>query len=119
MAAVMPPPPHIGKVEFEPDKVVFHEGERGNKAYIIQQGEVEIFRGEGDQKRVLAVITAGGVFGELALVDDGPRSASARAVSRTVCTTLDKTRIQQVVKAADPSIQSLLKLMLAIIRNRG
>ena len=62
-------------------EVVFDEGEEGQAIYIIASGEVLICRqGQGDSGR-LAQLGAGTFFGELALLDDSPRSAQARAAS--------------------------------------
>ena len=60
--------------------VIFEEGQPGHNMYFILGGKVEIFRGEGDGKKVLAVLSKGEFFGELALIDAQPRIAGARAV---------------------------------------
>ena len=62
-------------------EVIFDEGEEGQAIYIIARGEVLICRqGLGDAGRV-AQLGPGTFFGELALLDDSPRSAQARAAS--------------------------------------
>ena len=62
-------------------EVVFDEGEVGQAIYIVASGEVLICRqGQGNAGR-LAQLGAGTFFGELALLDDSPRSAQARAAS--------------------------------------
>lgn len=58
---------------------VFREGESGNSLYIVAEGEIDITRGD----RVLETVGPGGIVGELALIDDKPRSASA--IARTDC----------------------------------
>ncbi|MBL8251960.1 MAG: cyclic nucleotide-binding domain-containing protein [Candidatus Competibacter sp.] len=64
---------------FPAGHIVFREGETGNSLYIIAEGEVDITRGG----RVLETVGPGGIVGELALIDDKPRSASA--IARTDC----------------------------------
>lgn len=61
-------------------EVIFDEGEEGQAIYFILAGQVTICR-QGDSGRPIAVLGAGQVFGELALIDGGPRSAQARAAS--------------------------------------
>lgn len=62
------------------DEVVFDEGDDGQAIYIVLEGEVIICRqGRPDDGR-LALLGAGSFFGELALLDEGPRAAQARAV---------------------------------------
>jgi CRP/FNR family cyclic AMP-dependent transcriptional regulator len=57
--------------------VLFREGDPGDFMYVVQSGEVEIRRRVGDVERVLAVLTSGEFFGEMALVNARPRSATA------------------------------------------
>ncbi|MBL8260497.1 MAG: cyclic nucleotide-binding domain-containing protein [Candidatus Competibacteraceae bacterium] len=64
---------------FPAGQPVFSEGESGASLYIVAEGEVDIMRGG----RVLETVGPGGIVGELALIDDKPRSASA--IARTDC----------------------------------
>lgn len=63
--------------DYEPGAVLFREGEPGDFMYVIQSGEVEIRRTIGEVERVLAVLPAGEFFGEMALINQRPRSATA------------------------------------------
>ncbi len=60
-------------------EIVFDEGDDGEAIYAIVSGEVEILRAEGERQQRLALLGAGEVFGELALLDQAPRAAQARA----------------------------------------
>lgn len=63
---------------------IFIEGDPGIGLYVINQGEIEIYQGEGKEKTVvLARMSDGDFFGELALIDGETRSASA--IARTDC----------------------------------
>lgn len=61
-------------------EVVFKEGDVSDNAYIIKTGQIEISKGEGKQKVVLAVLKEGDIFGEMGLIEDKPRSATATAL---------------------------------------
>ncbi|HVU50669.1 MAG TPA: cyclic nucleotide-binding domain-containing protein [Polyangia bacterium] len=66
--------------DYAPDALIFKEGAVGEKVYLIISGAVRISRtvpGMGEE--ALAVLRAGNHFGEMALIDDFPRSADARA----------------------------------------
>jgi len=69
----------VHKREYRAGEPVFAEGDPGLGMYIIQEGEVTIsISGKGDGDRELAVLGDGDFFGELALIDESPRSANAR-----------------------------------------
>lgn len=68
---------------FERGETVFRQGEPGEVMFLVQSGAVEIATGEGSGRRVLAVLGPGEVFGEMALLDRRPRSATATAARRS------------------------------------
>lgn len=78
------------------DQVIFREGKPGNAAYVVQEGKVEVFKTlNGDEEVILGTIEAGGLFGELALVDNKPRMASARATERTVLIAINRQTFEK------------------------
>jgi CRP/FNR family cyclic AMP-dependent transcriptional regulator len=64
---------------FQPGETIFAEGEAGDCMFAVLEGEVEIQR----SGHVLERVGAGGVFGEMALIDQSPRSATA--IAGTLC----------------------------------
>ena len=64
----------------------FREGDIGDALFILEQGRVVIFKQSGDKEFILRHAQAGDCFGDLALIDLTPRSASVRA--ETYCTTI-------------------------------
>jgi len=74
------------KVRFKAGEVILSEGEDGNTAYLIVTGSVDVSIGEGDGARTVATLTAGEVFGEMSLLEPGPRSATVTAVTDAECT---------------------------------
>ncbi len=70
---------------FEPGQTVFEAGDRGHALYLIESGRVKISHTNlDDREKVLAYLNAGEVFGEMSLVDDAPRSATATVVEPAV-----------------------------------
>jgi CRP/FNR family cyclic AMP-dependent transcriptional regulator len=63
-----------------PDEIVFDEGEEGQALYLVMSGHVQISRNRGDTRDIVTELGPGNFFGDLALLDDSPRSAQARAV---------------------------------------
>jgi CRP/FNR family transcriptional regulator, cyclic AMP receptor protein len=65
--------------KFEPGEVIFSEGDKGDKMYVIRSGEIEVER----DGKIVETLSGGGIFGEMALIDGSPRAATARA--KTAC----------------------------------
>lgn len=65
---------------FQPGEVVVHVGDPGKSIYLLVHGEVEVHEGEDDKSKTLARLVSGSVFGEMALITDAPRVASAVAL---------------------------------------
>lgn len=70
---------------FEPGDVIFHQGELSNAAYRIVSGKVEIIDPSITPPLHLAEIGPGEIFGEMAMVDNRPRSVAARCVEKAEC----------------------------------
>ena len=66
-------------------EVLFHEGDEGDKLYVVTEGKVKLGRTSSDgRENLLAILGPGQMFGELSLFDPGPRSATVTAVTDTV-----------------------------------
>lgn len=96
--------------------VVVREGEPGNRAYYIEAGRVRILRHGPAGETTLAVLGPGEVFGEMALVDNRPRSATA--VCEADCTLLAVPRhyLDEAMRRADPVLPLLLKVLIRRLR---
>ncbi len=83
---------------FEAGDSILEEGSIGLGLFIITAGRVEVFRIHDGRKVVLAVLGAGNVLGEMALLDDQPRSASAVALEDTEYLLLTREGFRTLVK---------------------
>jgi CRP/FNR family cyclic AMP-dependent transcriptional regulator len=70
------------RVEYASNELIFCEFEPGNEFYIIQTGRVKIVKLINNNEKTLDVLEPGDVFGEMAILEEEPRSASAIAVDR-------------------------------------
>jgi putative ABC transport system ATP-binding protein len=107
--------PHFTGADREPEElfleagqVVFHQGDRGDLVYAVEEGEIEIYRiRELGAEEPLAVIGAGNYFGEIGPMFNLPRSASARArtASRVTACSLRafRRRFPAAVNAPGPA----------------
>ena len=89
---------------FDPDEYIFEEGDPGDCAYIIESGSVEVSLDKGGRKLVIATLGAGEVLGEMAIIDNHPRTATARAIERTKVTAIPLDYVEQKIENADPTV---------------
>lgn len=108
----------IERKTFAEGDVIFKQGSNGRTAFIVQKGSVQIFRTtpEGAEKP-LAVLGLGAIFGEMALIDDKPRMATARAAEPLTVIVVNEQMLQQKLEKADPFIRGLMNIMAETIRN--
>ena len=72
-------------VAFNAGDIIIAEGDQGSTAFLIVRGQVEVVVGDGSREKAVGTLDAGEVFGEMSLIDPGPRSATVRAVTDTEC----------------------------------
>ena len=78
--------------------VVFHEGEPGDKLYLILEGKVRISRNvSGMGEEALAVLGPGDAFGDMSLIDEFPRSADARVHERCRLLSISKDAMEDLL----------------------
>lgn len=86
----------VERIEFEPGATIFSENDKGDALYVVDSGSVRIWILDEDAKPVtLAELPEGHFFGELAVLDRGPRSTNASAVTSTVLHRLSSDDFQQ------------------------
>ena len=79
----------VGREHFEASETIFRQGDLGDRIYVIVDGTVEVVLEGSGKESVLARLGPGECFGEMALVNDSPRNATARSVSAVNVLTLD------------------------------
>ncbi|MEB3228756.1 MAG: EAL domain-containing protein, partial [Synechocystis sp.] len=102
---------------YQAGELIFSEGDEGNYAYIVEEGQVEIWTVVNGDRLVLNVLEPGRLFGELALVDWKPRSASASALSDCILSVVTPEQVSQRLEAADPILRLLLLVVMDSFRS--
>ncbi len=87
-----------GPVQVKQGEVILVEGDTGKEMYIIEKGRVEIFRKASGGEQPVGLLEAGDFFGEMGLLDDQPRAASARAAEDTKLLLIDHTTFDQMLR---------------------
>jgi CRP/FNR family cyclic AMP-dependent transcriptional regulator len=81
----------VDSVKITGGEILFHAGEPGESLFIVKSGEVELFiKDTTGQKIILSIAEKNGMFGELSLLDNKPRSATAVALTDTELLVLDR-----------------------------
>ncbi len=96
--------------------MIIKKGDHGSSAYVVDSGEVEISIPTPAGTKVLATLSTGGIFGEMALIDSGIRSADAIAKVETVCFIIPEKTFKEQVDKADPLIRGLLRVLVRNVR---
>jgi len=81
---------HLPRKLFRSGEIIIREGDVGDAAYMIVSGRCRAYRVVGEERETLAVMEAGDVFGEMALLLDEPRAASVEALDPVTVLVLDK-----------------------------
>ncbi len=98
--------------KYEEGQAVFVEGESGSEMFVVLSGQVEISKQSAGQPGVIATLEAGEMFGEMALVAGGKRSASAIAKgenTQVVC--IDQARFVYLVSQQPAFALSVMRMM--------
>lgn len=91
---------------FEAGEAIFEEGDPGDKFYIIAQGKAEVFTVNRYGKRIsLDIWGEGGYFGEIALLEQKPRTASVYTLTPCTCLALNREQFLNIL-AQDPEVQA-------------
>ena len=108
----------IGRRRFEKDHLIFREHESGDNAFIIAEGKVEILRETSEGPMSLRILHKGAMFGEMALIDDQPRMASAKAVDGPVeLLEINKKMFKKKLDEADPFTRGLINILANTVRD--
>ena len=76
-----------------PGTHLFKEGQHADAAYLIQAGQIDLYRGAGDRRRVVSRVGEGSVIGDIAMFSDAPYISSARAVGHVTAFKFERERL--------------------------
>lgn len=92
--------------------IIFKEGTTGDKMYVVKDGEVEL----SAHGKVIASIGKGGIFGEMALIDKKPRSATAHAQTDCILAPIDEERFLELVLQKPTFALDVMKVLVERLR---
>jgi len=103
----------VQEVRVPAGELLFAEGSEGTRAFIIQQGELEILKTSGGREVLIAVRKPGEVIGEISLLQASPRTASVRARSEAVLLSLEKEQLDELLRTSASALQAMFHTVLS------
>lgn len=102
---------------FKDGEVIFREHDPSDAAYLIIEGKVEIIHGrKHDADTTVAVLGRGEYFGEMGVIDNNPRSATARAKGETACMSVSQAEFMDMLLNRPQESIELLKVLFERLR---
>ncbi|MCO6450425.1 MAG: CoA-binding protein [Caldilineales bacterium] len=95
---------------------LFEEGAPGDKAYVVQEGHVEILKASGGRQVLLAVRGPGDVIGEMSLIEEAPRNATVRARTDVKFLAISQEQLDQLLENSPSAAKALLHTVLSRMR---
>ncbi len=97
-------------VTFQPGDVIFCEYEPGDNFYLIQSGRVQIVKILGDIEKNIDILYPGEIFGEMAILEEAPRSATVVAIDKVKALEFNRENFEVLMKGNPQIAFKLLKL---------
>jgi signal transduction histidine kinase len=107
----------VEEVHLDSGEQLFAEGSPGDWAYIIESGELEIYKTSEGREMLLAARGQGEVIGEMSLLENMPRNASVRASLPTVLLALSQDRFELLLDTSPTAARQMLNIVLTRWRN--
>ncbi len=101
---------------FKAGEWVFHEGDSGDCAYLVESGEVQIVLERGSELIPLVCYGEGSLFGEMSIIGDQPRSASAFAQSDCKLRKISREQINRRLDQADPILKVCMSVLIGHLK---
>jgi CRP/FNR family cyclic AMP-dependent transcriptional regulator len=105
------------EVNFDPSQVIFARGDAGREIYLVVSGRVRlsVLTAEG-RELSFAHAEAGSIFGEIAMLDGGPRSADATAVGKVSALSLSKPALKRLMETQPHVADAAVRFLCSRIR---
>jgi len=103
---------------YETDELIFEEGQPGAVLFLILDGKVAVEMCREDHTTTLAILEKGAFFGEMALLNEAPRSANARSVERTYTLALYRNDLSRLIQRDPQTACQIYRALASIIGDR-
>lgn len=104
---------------FQPGELVFEENQPPDHLYLVVAGRVEVFRRVDAHERPLAYLGDKECFGEMAILDEQPRSASVRALDTTTVLKIDRESFRELIFERPQIAFAIFKILSGRLRHQN
>jgi CRP-like cAMP-binding protein len=104
--------------KYEIDELIFEEGQPGAALFLILDGKVAIEMPRENHTTRLAILERGAFFGEMALLDEAPRSANARSLERTYTLALYRNDLSQLIQRDPQTACQIYRALAHMVADR-
>jgi CRP-like cAMP-binding protein len=104
--------------KYEIDELIFEEGQPKASLFLILDGKVAIEMCREDHTTTLAILEKGAFFGEMALLNEAPRSANARSIERTYTLALYRNDLSRLIQRDPQTACQIYRALASIIGDR-
>ena len=99
----------VKQVYYDPDDILFEEGDPPAGMFIIEDGTVEVYRQEGARRTSVAKLGRGEVIGELSLVEGVPHTRNCRALTHVDALIVEPEQLEQALTQSPPLVRMVLR----------
>lgn len=113
-----PEPPAAPKLSlFKPGDIIFNEGDDGDKTYIIKSGSVKIVTQYDDKVVTLGILKGGACFGEMAVITNEPRVATAIAEINSQIYVIDRSHVRKMMDDLPPLFRAIVMSLIKRVKS--
>lgn len=105
------------KVNLLAGDYLFREGEFGQTAYLLDEGVIELVKFTGDKQTVLAELETGALFGEMSIIENSPRSASARAKTNCALSIITEEKLKKHLSSSPNVALDMMRRLAGYARS--
>jgi len=103
--------------KFKQNELIFNEGDQGTEAFFITKGNVEIFRKVEKKHVMIQLLTKGDLFGEMSIINNTHRTASAIAKDDVEVVKIDRETLRAYLKDSAPMLKGLISNLIKRLHN--
>lgn len=99
-----------------PGDILIREGDYGDCAFFVQSGQMGVYKQSGGEEVLITVLPGNCIVGEMALIDNSPRSATVRCLETATVVQVTRTVFEKKLSQLDPFLVALLEMLVQKIR---